>query len=150
MTGTQSSSATSLGTFSGQSLPRTPALFPSIQRDHSYPLHPEPISKSSDPAPGASKRGSLTAHENPSNGTLVLGHASLLTTFLLTPDEQYIVTADRDEHIRVSWFPRGYNVERYCLGHEKCDSPSFLLSHPRLDIVDSCLRCTSLRSKNRL
>ncbi|KAM5544290.1 hypothetical protein V8D89_001950 [Ganoderma adspersum] len=95
----------------------------------SYPLHPEPVPESSDPAPGASKRGSLTAHENPSNGTLILGHASLLTTFLLTPDEQYIITADRDEHIRVSWFPQGYNVERYCLGHEKFVSalhiPSF-------------------------
>ncbi len=44
----------------------------------------------------------------------------MLTTFLLTPDERYIITADRDEHIRVSWFPQGYAVERYCLGHEKC------------------------------
>ncbi|KAI1788151.1 WD40 repeat-like protein [Ganoderma leucocontextum] len=95
----------------------------------SYPLHPEPISESSNPTSGASKRGSLTAHENPSNGTLVLGHASLLTTFLLTSDEQYIITADRDEHIRVSWYPQGYNIERYCLGHEKFVSalhiPSF-------------------------
>ena len=49
----------------------------------------------------------------------MLGHASLLTTFLLSPDEQYILTADRDEHIRVSWFPQGYAVERYCLGNER-------------------------------
>jgi len=26
------------------------------------------------------------------------------------------VTADRDEHIRVSWFPQGYNIESFCLG----------------------------------
>ena len=43
----------------------------------------------------------------------------MLTTFLLTPDEQYIITADRDEHVRVSWYPQGYNIERYRLGHEK-------------------------------
>ncbi|CDO68396.1 hypothetical protein BN946_scf184815.g43 [Trametes cinnabarina] len=85
----------------------------------SYPLHPDPVAVSSTSLPGASKRGSLTAHENPSNGTLILGHASMLTTYLLTSDEQYIITADRDEHIRVSWFPKGYVIERYCLGHEK-------------------------------
>ncbi|KAI9062584.1 hypothetical protein FKP32DRAFT_1573444 [Trametes sanguinea] len=95
----------------------------------SYPLHPDPAPAPSTSQPGASKRGSLTAHENPSNGTLILGHASMLTSYLLTKDEQYIITADRDEHIRVSWFPKGYVVERYCLGHEKFVSalhtPSF-------------------------
>ncbi|KAL6305963.1 WD40-repeat-containing domain protein [Sparassis latifolia] len=68
---------------------------------------------------GASKRGALTSHENPSNGTLVLGHVSFLICFLLSPDERYIITADRDEHIRVSWYPQGYSIESYCLGHEK-------------------------------
>ncbi|KAI0630672.1 WD40-repeat-containing domain protein [Trametes polyzona] len=92
----------------------------------SYPLHPDPSPAPSTSQPGASKRGSLTAHENPSNGTLVLGHASMLTTYLLTPDEQYIVTADRDEHIRVSWFPKGYVIERYCLGHEKFVSALYI------------------------
>ncbi|OSD04707.1 WD40 repeat-like protein [Trametes coccinea BRFM310] len=95
----------------------------------SYPLHPDPTPVSSTSQPGASKRGSLTAHENPSNGTLILGHASMLTSYLLTADEQYIITADRDEHIRVSWFPKGYVIERYCLSHEKFVSalhiPSF-------------------------
>ncbi|KAH9852170.1 WD40-repeat-containing domain protein [Lenzites betulinus] len=85
----------------------------------SYPLHPDPSSESSTSHAGAPKRGSLTAHENPSNGTLILGHASMLTTYLLTADDQYVVTADRDEHIRISWFPKGYVIERYCLGHEK-------------------------------
>ncbi|KAI0741370.1 WD40-repeat-containing domain protein [Daedaleopsis nitida] len=95
----------------------------------SYPLVPQPLTSNVEPSVPTSKRGSLTAHENPSNGSLVLGHASMLTTFLLTPDEKYIITTDRDEHIRVSWFPQGYVIERYCLGHEKFVSaihiPSF-------------------------
>ncbi|KAG1728117.1 WD40 repeat-like protein [Suillus lakei] len=74
-------------------------------------------------------RDALASHENPSGGELILGHASLLTTFLLTADEQYIVTADRDEHIRVSWYPQGYTIESYCLGHQQYVSaihiPSF-------------------------
>lgn len=62
-------------------------------------------------------RNSLASHVPTSNGTLVLGHTSLLTSFLLTPDGKYIVTADRDEHIRVSWFPQGFCIESFCLGH---------------------------------
>ncbi|KAF5377782.1 hypothetical protein D9757_008078 [Collybiopsis confluens] len=62
-------------------------------------------------------RNSLASHEAASNGTLILGHTSLLTSFLLTPDSKYIITADRDEHIRVSWYPQGYCIESFCLGH---------------------------------
>jgi tRNA (guanine-N(7)-)-methyltransferase subunit TRM82 len=65
------------------------------------------------------QRDALSSHENPSGGQLILGHASPLNAFLLTNDEKYIVTADRDEHIRVSWYPQGYNIEMYCLGHLK-------------------------------
>lgn len=69
--------------------------------------------------PAKRSRDSFLAHENPSGGSLVLGHVSLLTNFILTPDERYIITADRDEHIRVSWYPQGYNIEMFCLGHKK-------------------------------
>ncbi|KAJ4473624.1 WD40-repeat-containing domain protein [Lentinula aciculospora] len=62
-------------------------------------------------------RSSLASHVPTSNGTLVLGHTSLLTCLLLTPDNKYIITADRDEHIRVSWYPQGFCVESFCLGH---------------------------------
>ncbi|KAF5383622.1 hypothetical protein D9615_003555 [Tricholomella constricta] len=65
------------------------------------------------------KKDALSSHENPSGGQLILGHASLLSAFLLSSDEEYIITADRDEHIRVSWYPQGYNIEMYCLGHTK-------------------------------
>jgi tRNA (guanine-N(7)-)-methyltransferase subunit TRM82 len=89
-----------------------------------YQLHPGSNESSS-----GCMRDAVSSHENPSGGELILGHASLLTTFLVTADGQYIVTADRDEHIRVSWYPQGYTIESYCLGHQKYVSaihiPSF-------------------------
>ncbi|KZP30627.1 WD40 repeat-like protein [Athelia psychrophila] len=79
----------------------------------SYPLHPAP-------APRIKRtRGALASHENPSGGALILGHASLMTAFALSADGRYVVSADRDEHVRVSWYPQGWNIESFCLGHEK-------------------------------
>lgn len=75
---------------------------------------------------------------------LLLGHVSLLTdvacVVLRTPSPKrrnYILTSDRDEHIRVSrGIPQAHVVEGYCLGHTKfvaklCvppSSPHLLLS----------------------
>ncbi|POI34690.1 hypothetical protein CIB84_001559 [Bambusicola thoracicus] len=36
----------------------------------------------------------------------------------LSPDDRYILTADRDEKIRVSLTKAPYNIVSYCLGHE--------------------------------
>ncbi|KIM44673.1 hypothetical protein M413DRAFT_442627 [Hebeloma cylindrosporum] len=91
----------------------------------SYPFNHTP------PVKGTQEKSkdALSSHENPSGGQLILGHASPLNAFLLSADEKFIITADRDEHIRVSWFPKGYNIEMYCLGHLKFVSalhiPSF-------------------------
>ena len=84
----------------------------------SYPIDP-PMDTIMDPAHSSEPRpkDSQASHENP-YGTLVLGHASIITSFLLSHDGQYVITADRDEHIRVSKYPNGYNIERYCLGHQ--------------------------------
>ncbi|KAI9453036.1 WD40 repeat-like protein [Lactarius psammicola] len=83
----------------------------------SYPLTPLPTTTLAS-AP-STEAEALASHENPSGGTLILGHTSLLTAFLLAPDEKHIVTADRDEHIRASRFPQGYTIESFCLGHKR-------------------------------
>eukprot|EP01121_Diplochlamys_sp_Union-15-3_P008843 TRINITY_DN2374_c0_g1_i1.p1 TRINITY_DN2374_c0_g1~~TRINITY_DN2374_c0_g1_i1.p1 ORF type:complete len:379 (+),score=56.34 TRINITY_DN2374_c0_g1_i1:83-1219(+) len=48
---------------------------------------------------------------------LLLGHFSSVTALLLSPDEKYVLTADRDEKIRVSHYPNAYNIRCFCLGH---------------------------------
>jgi WD40 repeat protein len=51
---------------------------------------------------------------------LLLGHVSLLTDMALATSEgrKYIITADRDEHIRISrGVPQAHIIEGFCLGH---------------------------------
>jgi tRNA (guanine-N(7)-)-methyltransferase subunit TRM82 len=52
--------------------------------------------------------------------TLLLGHVSLLTDVKLAKSggRTYVVTADRDEHIRISrGIPMTHVIEGFCLGH---------------------------------
>ncbi|KAK2849788.1 hypothetical protein Q7C36_008571 [Tachysurus vachellii] len=50
-------------------------------------------------------------------GELKLGHLSMLLGLTLSPDDKYIITADRDEKIRVSLCKSPYNIQAFCLGH---------------------------------
>lgn len=46
------------------------------------------------------------------------GHtASVITDMAIAPCDSYLVTADRDEKIRVSNFPQLASISTYCLGH---------------------------------
>lgn len=52
---------------------------------------------------------------------LLLGHVSMLTdiVFAKANNRSYIITADRDEHIRVSrGQPQAHIIEGFCFGHE--------------------------------
>lgn len=66
-------------------------------------------------APKKPKEGPTFKHE------LLLGHVSMLTDIVYTKveDRSYIITADRDEHIRVSRGPpQAHIIEGFCHGHE--------------------------------
>ncbi|KAI9291436.1 WD40 repeat-like protein [Neoconidiobolus thromboides FSU 785] len=48
----------------------------------------------------------------------IVGHVSVLMDILISKDNKYVLTADRDEKIRVSKYPNGYNIHGYLLGHK--------------------------------
>lgn len=95
--------------------------------------------------------------DNNPKGTLLLGHLSILLDVLITPDEKYVITCDRDEKIRVSHFPNAYNIECFCLGHTEFVTKITLLGNVLLScsgdgtmIFWSYLSGTELHSYNVL
>ncbi|XP_060786380.1 tRNA (guanine-N(7)-)-methyltransferase non-catalytic subunit wdr4 [Neoarius graeffei] len=62
---------------------------------------------------------SFSVLEPQRQGELKLGHLSMLLGITLSPDDKYIITADRDEKIRVSFCRSPYNIQAFCLGHRE-------------------------------
>ncbi|NWH38571.1 WDR4 methyltransferase, partial [Chloropsis hardwickii] len=70
----------------------------------------------------ADKSGDVYSYsitEPQADGKLELGHVSLLLDVALSPDDRYILTADRDEKIRVSLTKAPYSIVAYCMGHRE-------------------------------
>jgi len=51
---------------------------------------------------------------------LLLGHLSQLLDMKIDQSGTRVMTADRDEKIRVSRYPNCYNIDNYLLGHRIC------------------------------
>lgn len=55
--------------------------------------------------------------------TPILGHVSMLTDLLYKKDAQtgqeYVLTADRDEHIKISQFPNSFVIKNWLFGHHE-------------------------------
>ncbi|XP_056278605.1 tRNA (guanine-N(7)-)-methyltransferase non-catalytic subunit wdr4 isoform X2 [Pseudoliparis swirei] len=52
-------------------------------------------------------------------GELKMGHLSMLLAVSMSPDDKYLITADRDEKIRVSHRRSPHNIQSFCLGHQQ-------------------------------
>ncbi|KFV13729.1 tRNA (guanine-N(7)-)-methyltransferase non-catalytic subunit WDR4, partial [Pterocles gutturalis] len=101
----------------------------------------------------ADKSGDVYSYsiaEPQADGKLELGHLSLLLDVVLSPDDRYIVTADRDEKIRVSFAKAPYCIVSYCLGHTEFVSKILVIpNYPDLLLSasgDSTLRLWKYKS----
>ncbi|XP_034511028.1 tRNA (guanine-N(7)-)-methyltransferase non-catalytic subunit WDR4 isoform X6 [Ailuropoda melanoleuca] len=75
-------------------------------------------------------------------GKLELGHLSMLLDVAVSPDDRYVLTADRDEKIRVSWAVAPHSIESFCLGHAEFVSRVLVVpDHPEL-LLSSSGDCT--------
>ncbi|KAM9254407.1 tRNA (guanine-N(7)-)-methyltransferase non-catalytic subunit WDR4 isoform 1-T1 [Dugong dugon] len=87
-------------------------------------------------------------------GKLELGHLSMLLDVAVSPDDRYVLTADRDEKIRVSWSAAPHSIESFCLGHTEFVSRIFVVpDHPELLLStsgDGTLRLWEYRSGREL
>ncbi|XP_045858560.1 tRNA (guanine-N(7)-)-methyltransferase non-catalytic subunit WDR4 [Meles meles] len=87
-------------------------------------------------------------------GKLELGHLSMLLDVAVSPDDRYVLTADRDEKIRVSWAAAPHSIESFCLGHAEFVSRILVVpDHPELLLSssgDGTLRLWEYRSGREL
>ncbi|CAK6978444.1 tRNA (guanine-N(7)-)-methyltransferase non-catalytic subunit wdr4 [Scomber scombrus] len=64
-------------------------------------------------------------------GELKMGHLSMVLAVTMSPNDKFVITADRDEKIRVSHLRSPYNIQSFCLGHRQFVSALLVPSgHP--------------------
>ncbi|XP_020926700.1 tRNA (guanine-N(7)-)-methyltransferase non-catalytic subunit WDR4 isoform X2 [Sus scrofa] len=97
---------------------------------------------------------SFSVPEPHGGGKLELGHLSMLLDVAVSPDDRFVLTADRDEKIRVSWATAPHSIESFCLGHTEFVSRIFVVpDHPELLLSssgDRTLRLWEYRSGREL
>ncbi|VDN05707.1 unnamed protein product [Thelazia callipaeda] len=55
--------------------------------------------------------------EEKTEGELLLGHVSMVLDIVLSEEGRFLISADRDEKIRISRYPQCYIIHQFCLGH---------------------------------
>lgn len=50
--------------------------------------------------------------------TIILGHLSMVLDVEVSEQDELVLSADRDEKIRISRYPNAYSIVNYCLGHK--------------------------------
>ncbi|XP_040842598.1 tRNA (guanine-N(7)-)-methyltransferase non-catalytic subunit WDR4 isoform X2 [Ochotona curzoniae] len=97
---------------------------------------------------------SFSVSEPDASGRLELGHLSMLLDVTVSPDDRFVLTADRDEKIRVSWAAAPHCIESFCLGHTEFVSRIVVVpGHPELLLSssgDCTLRLWEYRSGRQL
>ncbi|XP_017139193.1 tRNA (guanine-N(7)-)-methyltransferase non-catalytic subunit wuho [Drosophila miranda] len=63
---------------------------------------------------------------------LLLGHLSIVYDVLWSEDQQYIITCDRDDKIRVTNYPATFDIHSYCLGHKEFVSGLAMLTEQHI------------------
>eukprot|EP00051_Salpingoeca_urceolata_P012769 m.158282 g.158282 ORF g.158282 m.158282 type:complete len:400 (+) comp17597_c0_seq4:24-1223(+) len=52
-------------------------------------------------------------------GELIAGHVSMVLDLAMSSERDRIISADRDDRVRVSRYPRAWNIESFCFGHKE-------------------------------
>ncbi|KAI0400323.1 hypothetical protein F4802DRAFT_500937 [Xylaria palmicola] len=131
-----SASASASASPAPQHAPRGANVFTVHSQRNRRALEDQQKQREANAARDLPKGGPAFAHE------VLLGHVSMLTCVLAARDpatgRPYIITADRDEHVRVSrGVPQAHVVEAYCLGHASFVSALCCCAPRRPDVLVS-------------
>ena len=69
--------------------------------------------------PAAAESEDSDADETSTQTELLFGHLAAVSTALYSAEKQLLVSADRDEKIRLTKFPKVWNIESFLFGHKR-------------------------------